>query len=679
MNSRYTIYTRTVLVLFLSLILVYPALAEQPVVVGWSVNKTTATKGKYKTGITPNGDHLASVRLFVTNKNLAGKKVIVTFPQCTQEPPIGGRPLLNLNSIIENKRTAAIYPTTEQSKETGADWVGPSWRVCPNKSSFLILPGKSVDIELAVDFLIALNHGVTPQLLGKVYVVGSGKTAESRKSNAEEKSASTNETMLANGALFDPAQVDASLSIDLNYLLTDTKRTWTLADYATVYKIAEDEDAIDGDTTVEDYDSQASVLPVHEASYRRTFSAPADETYDTSHQRLTDANVAVGLSGTYTPYETDCGGEDDFGLGYAQAPTSQRPENRADGDYVISGIFSTKWTSDRALHPGLGYKVEAWSTDPGEYQLVGADYVNGDGTWTINISAATGFEGRKLRILYRSSNRYVKIQNRTGGLYYFREPLRENIANPLNVGHRWGDTRVRWAGVSEVAETAMYMWAKLDQVADISPLRAQQIDVYFPNTWNNCGNRSPWSCASAAGQIWLIQSHGLSAEIVSHELAHQLNYEMWNNKLPANPFSAHNLNTCYPAFLGMTLIEGFADFFSGWLGYGRRDVEAGGFGNGRWALRYDLESRVSPPRCITGWSNELWVSRTFWDLHDKNVDGGDNIYFSKRGAVPIIYLNNPPANNGDAWDMRNYEAIYQSIASDAHEDNVTAIFDQNRH
>jgi hypothetical protein len=129
----------------------------------------------------------------------------------------------------------------------------------------------------------------------------------------------------------------------------------------------------------------------------------------------------------------------------------------------------------------------------------------------------------------------------------------------------------------------------------------------------------------------------------------------------------------------MTLLEGFADFIAGWVGYQGRNVADGGFGAGRWSLSYDLEQRTAPPSCTNGWENELWVARTFWDLHDTRSDGTDILWFNNLGAVPALYLGNGIANNGDYRDMTFYGTIYRNAASPGHQGFITDIFDQNRH
>ena len=127
------------------------------------------------------------------------------------------------------------------------------------------------------------------------------------------------------------------------------------------------------------------------------------------------------------------------------------------------------------------------------------------------------------------------------------------------------------------------------------------------------------------------------------------------------------------------MLEGFADFIAGWVGYQGRNVADGGFGSGRWALGWDLEQRTAPPNCTNGWQNEVWVARTFWDLHDTRSDGNDILWFNNLGAVPALYLGNGIASDGDYRDMTFYETIYRNAASPGHQGFITDIFNQNRH
>jgi hypothetical protein len=292
------------------------------------------------------------------------------------------------------------------------------------------------------------------------------------------------------------------------------------------------------------------------------------------------------------------------------------------------------------------------------------------------------FFGNHLRILYRTHTSYYDAKDIDGNRYAWRDPDQLNIPTNFNAGHRYADTDGGpFSGIGELVDAAMWTWSRLYWDGGINPVPASPVNVFAPNTTFDCGDGTgnPWSCANPSGNLWLIAAHATRAPVVSHELGHQLNYKFWGGKRPANPGGSHNANTCYPTRTGMTLLEGFATYLAGWVGYPGRNVAQGGFGSGRWALGMDLEQRTAPPSCTNGWQNETWVARTFWDLHDTRGDGSDVLWFNHLGAVPALYLANGVASNGDARDMRFYENIYRNAASSGHQGFVSDIFDQNRY
>jgi hypothetical protein len=346
--------------------------------------------------------------------------------------------------------------------------------------------------------------------------------------------------------------------------------------------------------------------------------------------------------------------------------------------YHLSGRFSTKWSADHSLHPGFGFRVEAWTDDfLGIWVLLASDWVQSDGTWSLTVPPNPLFLGHRLRMLYVTRTDYYDAQDINGNHYAWHDPDWLNIPTTFDVGHRFADTDGgAFNGVGEMVDAAMYTWSRLYWNGGINPVRSSPINLIAPNTGNACGT-PPWSCANG-NSIWLIAAHAAQAQVVSHELGHQLNFKFWNDKRPANTGGSHSLSGCYPGREGMTLFEGFADFLAGWVGYPGRNVADGGFGSGRWALGWDLEPRTAPPSCTNGWENETWVGRTFWDLHDTHGDGNDVLWFNSLGAVPALYLGNGVANNGDYRDMRYYETIYRNAASPGHQIYISDIFDQNR-
>ena len=219
--------------------------------------------------------------------------------------------------------------------------------------------------------------------------------------------------------------------------------------------------------------------------------------------------------------------------------------------------------------------------------------------------------------LYRSYNQYYEPQNEDGDTYSWKDPDQTNIGPVFNAGHRYADTDGGdYNGVGELVDAAMNLWSRLYWDGGIDPVPSEPLALYFPNTWDDCGDGSgvPWSCANANGEIWLTAAHGTDAPVVVHEMAHQLNNKFWGGKRPAGTGGSHTLNGCYPTRLGMALREGFANFLPAWVGYPNRNTADGGFGSGRWDLGFDAESRTSPPDCSNGWENEVWGSAHFLGL-----------------------------------------------------------------
>lgn len=650
--------------------------ADEPLLVGFSLAKKTERQGKFKVRASDNGDDGVLAHLFHANPDLKKSTLLIVFPGCQFDPPLGGKPILNLEEIINNKQASPRYVSTFKDP-------GPRWRVCPDQSAILLKPGKKVPVQLTVDFLSAVSENVSPRLLGHVYILDGTTTSSSSRVHVHAtKQTSTNSDK--DIAALNKAETlalrlknqppDSSFTIDLYYALNGAKLRWKYSNYATLFGVGDPADQAEVQFDTSDYDLNASVLPVNVEFYRRTMPLPGSTEND-SGARLRNTVAAAKTAGSGLPNLTSCDTDDEFGGDNGSGDSGPQGQQ-----YTIKGRFSTKWTTDHALHPGFGFTVEAWTNETGDFRRLAKGFVRSDGTWQLSIPGNENFQGTLLRVLYRSYSSYYKPQDEDNGTYSWKDPDWLNIGTNFSTGHRYVDTDGgQYNGVGELVESAGFMWSRLYWAGGINPVPANPLNVFFPNTFHNCsGGNTPWSCANTAGDIWLIPAHGILSEVVTHEFAHQLNNKYWDGRRPAGSGGEHTLNGCYPDRLGMALREGFADFMPGWVGYPNRNVADNGFGAGRWSLSYDLESRTSPPNCLSGYTNEIWVARTFWDLHDKHVDGDDLIYFVHRGAVPALYLTNSIAVDDDARDMGDYEGIYQDAASDGHEGLITDIFLQNR-
>lgn len=345
--------------------------------------------------------------------------------------------------------------------------------------------------------------------------------------------------------------------------------------------------------------------------------------------------------------------------------------------YTITGQFSVKWT-DHALHPGWGWVAVAYWNDSGNWVELASDWVFGDGRYTLTVNRA-GYEGQNLRVVFRAYNRYYEPRTGSDDLFRWRNPDKTSISTSHDEGHRWADCDGGSAnGIGEMYNGAYLMWSKLYWTGDINPLRANPLKVYFPNTTYDCGDGSgiPWSCANCGGSVWLTAGHGVQADVVQHEFAHQLHYEMWDNRFPSGACLSHSICTRYNS--GLALTEGYADFLPAWVGCDRGDATCtASYGR-------DIEGSA----CVSssqGNENEWNVAQAFHDLWDSHADGDDVLYYVDQGASQKLFFANGLTGGNCcgggagavARGMTDYQSVYRSNCTPGHEVYIDRIFDQN--
>ncbi len=626
-----------------SLLFCTHAYADQPKGAGFDIGYT-ALKGVASSGITTDGDTQYIAKLRAGSKELTEQYLAVVFPNCGEDPQTKGKPLSNLSEVMRGKNVTPLYVK---------DWQAPSqrWRTCPTEDLLLIQPGQSVETKIQVDFLSCTDDGLSPRLHGDVYILN--------RSQAEQ---GVNDPQgLARTLRGKPA--DSQMTLD-PYFRMNAQCEWYAGSYKDIFGAGQSGLTTYNRMGLKSYTKDAAILPVDIAAYRRNLPLPGVTVTDNG-ARLKETLALVRSQGSGLVGDQICYNEN--------ANPNASPANTitAQADVVLSGTFSSKWSSDHALHPAWGFAVEAWENNV----KVNSTWVQSNGSWSMSVPAASS-----VRVLYLSNNSYYRPQDQSSNTYRWGQDI-SSVTTSRNIGHWYADTDGGAAnGVGELVDAAMWMWSRLYWDGGVNPVPSNPLKFWFPNTWSDCGDGSgvPWSCANTNGEIWLTAAHGTQADVVVHEMSHQLNNRYWGNKRPAGSGGSHSLNSCYPTRLGMALREGFADFMPAWVGYPYRDNAAGSFGSGRWALAYDTENSSTPPDCSNGWENEVWVARTFWDLHDTHGDGDDNLWFIHKGAVISLYLSNGIANDGDARDMRYYENIYRGAASTGHQTFISNIFDQNR-
>jgi hypothetical protein len=643
-----------VFVVWVLLMLAAPiANADEPAAVIWKVLEA-ATEGKYASGAQDKGD--TRVIIGLSARPIAAESNLLILLSPGEDPKIAGRPIANLEEVLAGKETSPRYP----------DWKVPGsrWQARPLDNAILMKPGEEPRLAVDVDFLRYVTENMSVKLFARVYELSRTELAQTED---PQKLA----------FLMQDRQPSSSFIIDLYYSLQRTG-SWTSGPYAKIFGAAVR--SIRAGKVTADYMKSANVLPVNLLEYRRSLRLPGRFTDDRG-KMFEETLSKIRAAGSGEAGQEVCFAEDIALVRPRAMAEDEGISPAATYSHTLRGRFSTKWSSDHSLHPGFGFKAEAWTNETGAWKKLAGGWVEVDGTWQLLVPSILGYQGKHLRMVYLSHNTYYAPQDQSGNKYAWRDPDQLNISTTFNAGHRYADTDGgAYNGVGELVEAAMFMWSRLYWDGGVNPVPASPVKLYFPNTWYDCGDGSgsPWSCANTSGEIWLIAAHGTRAEVVNHELAHQLNNKYWANKRPAGSGGSHSLTGCYPTRLGMALREGFADFIPGWVGYPSRNVAEGGFSSGRWSLGYDPENRFSPPTCANGWENELWVARTFWDLHDARSDGDDILWFIHKGAVIALYLANGIANDGDARDMRYYENVYGDAASPGHQTFINDIFDQNR-
>lgn len=334
----------------------------------------------------------------------------------------------------------------------------------------------------------------------------------------------------------------------------------------------------------------------------------------------------------------------------------------AAGTVQAQGRFSWKGM-DNLLHPAFGWRVRAWRQQGGNWEKVAEDWIESDGSWQLSFPEDEG----KVKFQYIAFNRFFTPQSSSGQTYRWVGPERNSINLNHSEGSWYADTSNgsgSVAGLGEIYNEGMNLWSKLYWTGEINPLRSQSIEVVFPNTTYDCGSGSgnPWSCANTGGKIWLIPAHASRNGVMQHELAHQINYEYWNNSLPAGAGGAHSLGQCYNP--GLAIVEGFANFMVFWTQSARDSAPSTGFDfaveNPSFACQDPLNT------------NESWVAADLWDLHDTRADGDDNLWFIHPGAVPGIYLR-----SGMKSGMANFHPTYRNSANSSHRTIIDNIFRQD--
>lgn len=670
------------LILALTAILLFgfaiAANATQERAVTWEIVEDTPS-GTYDPEANSDGD--TTIQIYIEPQSWMSAYTLIHFPQCGMDPEVKGKPVKNLDEIIQNPDAKPQY--NEQ-------WVAPEPRylICPTQSDNIAEYNYSASFVFKVDFRGTESTNLRVEITGEVYnvseLVWNLPIEGSRKIDKQARfylydSEVQQIASEAVGTLMPSAKV----TITLFYKLDGGKLYFERGEFGEIFGEGEDDGSDpqeDDGFSLGDYDEVKDQMPVLLGEYRRDIKIPDDTNHD-DHSRHQATLQEILNQGTQRRGDYICIREPYF----QQARSGREAEREAGAiSHTITGKLSVKWASDHSLHPAFGWWAEAWSFEKLFPKKLAEGWVQSNGRYTLQVDSSKNYKGGKMQVFFKAYNDYFAPMDQNDNKYKWHNPRKNSITANHDEGHRWADCDGGNAnGLGELYQSAMFMWSNLYWAGGVNPVRTDPIKFYYPNTWYDCGDGSgtPWSCSSnGSPTIWLTASHGMNGRVVTHELAHQLQNEYWSNKHPKNSGGSHNGNSCYSTRLGMTMAEGFANFIPAWVGYQNRNVAEGGFTETlfSWSGYRDTEERTSPPNCTNGWENEYWGARLFWDLHDTRGDGDDGLHFTHMGGVINLYLGNPVANDGDAMDLRDLEDIYKGAASSGHEGIIEDIFDQNR-
>jgi hypothetical protein len=333
-------------------------------------------------------------------------------------------------------------------------------------------------------------------------------------------------------------------------------------------------------------------------------------------------------------------------------PSARTQNFTVSGEFYYLGIVDANW------HPGWNWLVHlTGEADSGGVIDLGSQYVLPNGKWSITVSDPR-YSGKTLMIEYRPGGSYLMALGPDDREYWWSSMLRNNIPTTYFVGNEGADTSAAgWlAGLGNIYESGMELWNAFVN-AGVNPWRAAPIQLHFPNLAHDCEppKMNIWSCASPAGEIWLIPVHA-NTFTIQHELAHQLNFEFWNNIFPPDSGGAHVVDTCVSP--GLALTEGFANAVPQWVMNPPNAPTP--------AVAGELFFIETPPAsyCEGDW-NEAWVAATFWDLIDTHSDGLDTFGFTNSVLPLSVYLA-----LGVQPSLREFRPVYNFLAAPTGIDDV---------
>lgn len=372
-------------------------------------------------------------------------------------------------------------------------------------------------------------------------------------------------------------------------------------------------------------------------------------------------------------------------------------------------VYQSMDSDDYGLYPGIFRPAFGWSAVVSLSGLVAGDgpfpdYVqvthrrelDSFGEWVFCPSLQELNQQLDYSVAYESGSSLVEVmdpttkarhrfplEGETGELPWFNEP-------GVVVKSAWVDSNDFGIdppfGLGDIVTRSMGMLTQLAASGIKADTKWGPHEIFYPNQTYTCGGTQVWSCyQQSEARIhlyldvdakWPYYDHVQNPFTLLHELAHSVQAEHWNGYAIGG--TDHELVGCTSHETAYT--EGFADFLATWAWADRNVEQTANFG----MFHIEDPGSGSNPVCTpdAAKSNELWVAAALWDLHDHHADGADSTGAKGFGAVPALYLANPPWTTADhpqgLTPAQQYEATYKKALSKPEwKAWVDGIFEQN--
>lgn len=361
-----------------------------------------------------------------------------------------------------------------------------------------------------------------------------------------------------------------------------------------------------------------------------------------------------------------------YKLSGAVAYNSLDGDLRAAWGWTVRAVWMPPGYKPNALTPpAKPWEEMPWKPGWGQKSVydapivLGEALVNGLGNWSMDVKYP-GYAGQNVVVEYYPMSPYIRALGPDNQPFGWFDGATGGVSQNYDHGKKLIDLSASTGtlpGLGDVYRNAQMFRAVLN-VWGFNAVGSAPINLYFPNTWFDCGSsdKKPWSCASRNGAVWLIAEHNDETTIL-HELSHQLDAKYWNGALPPGAAIDHSLDQCYNG--GLAISEGFANALP-YLLFADKSA-ASPFMDGGFEIEVPDKASI-----CNGPNNETWVASTLWDLADKAADGKDKLWFEPEALIVGAYLNGGVKN-----DIFALLPPLTALAKPEHKKFVYQVYEEN--